>query len=591
MTSPPAHRFDDDPLIRLLRLVLPFKWGMALAVLLGLLTIVSNVGLMATSAWLISIAAISDTIAAFGVSVVGVRFFGIARGVFRYLERLVSHDVTFKLLQELRIWFYKVIEPLAPAGLSEHRSGDLLGRAVADVETLQEFYIRVIAPTLVAISAVLLMGIFTAAYNPLITLTLFFFFALAGLGLPYLILQLSEAVGAQFVASRAQLTATLVDSIQGLPDLLANGAEQRQIAAVQQASNQFDDAQLKFVKIEALQLALGSLISNIAMWAVIIVAFPLVQGVNLATLALGAFASFEALLPLSVMVRYLSSTRGAANRVYELADQEVIVPVTGEKPSSDSRGSTSLDIQGLQFSYQGGTNNVLEDVSFSLKEGEHLAVVGSSGVGKSTLHRLLLKFWPVSPNMIELNGQDIAFAEPEWVRKQFAVVPQSTYLFNDTIRRNLLLANPQASEARLLQALELAQLHSFVEKLEHGLDTRIGEQGVRLSGGERQRLALARAWLKDAPFVLLDEPTANLDAVTERDIMRTVSTALRSRSVLLITHRLVHLVSFDQIIVLEQGRIQERGTHAKLMSRKGIYADLYKRQSTDLQQLAIQPTT
>lgn len=584
------HASKRQVLWRLIELAVPFKWGMALAALLGVLTIVSNVGLMATSAWVISMAAISDTVAVFGVSIVGVRFFGISRGVFRYLERLSSHDVTFKLLQTLRVWFYQAVEPLAPAGLSHHRSGDLLTRVVSDIEALQEFYIRVIAPTMVAIIAVLFMSIFTAAYHPVITLTLLGFFALAGIVLPWIVLKLTQRAGPQFVQARADLNSTLVDSIQGLPELLVYNAEARQQAHTSRLSERYDDAQMQFVRVEGLQLALGSLIASLAMWTVLIVAFPFVQRVNLATLALGALASFEAVLPLSVMVRYLSTTSEAASRLFDLADQDAQLQEPEIQIRKPALGSFSLDIQRLSFRYAPEEPLVLQDVTLRIEQGQKIALVGASGAGKSTLLRLLLRFWYVEANMILLNDADMTTLPDTVTRQQFSVVTQRTHLFNDSLRGNLLIARPSATDAELWRVLHQAQLAEFVDSLPEGLETSVGEQGVLLSGGERQRLALARGLLKDAPCLLLDEPTANLDAITERQLMQVIMASAVQRSVLMITHRLVHLEAFDQIYVLDAGRIKEQGTHASLMEQAGLYTQMYRQQAGYLQQAVVKPT-
>lgn len=573
---------------RLLQLAAPYKGWMALSVLLGALTIGSSIGLMSTSAWIIATAALRPSVADLAVAIVGVRFFGIARGVFRYLERLVSHYVNFSLLARLRVWFYTALEPLAPARLQTLRAGELLSRSVGDIETLQNFFIRVIAPPLVAVIIAGLAAIFYAAFDPSIAVAVLAFMLLAGAALPPTIQALSRSSGRQLLQIRSELNATLVDGIQGSADLIAFGRRADQAARVNALSRDYARAQSRMASINGVQSALGVLLANLAMWAVLILAIPLVRGgaltgVDLAVLALATLASFEGVLALPPAFQYLDQNLQAANRLFEVIDATPLRPAPDQSGAADSSVSPSIEqaalrVAGLRFRYAEHTPPALDDVSCEVPPGRRIAIVGPSGAGKSTLANVLLRFWDYESGRITIGGRDLRSFTPDEARRWFGVVAQQTYLFNTTIRENLRLARPDATDEEIERAARQAQLHDFIESLPHGYDTPVGEQGLKLSGGERQRLAIARALLKDAPIVIFDEATANLDPITERELWRAVEPLFADRVVMIITHRLVGLERADEIIVLNHGRVIERGTHAALLQRDGVYRRMWLRQ-------------
>lgn len=567
--------------LALLRLAAPFKWLIGLAIVLGAFTIGSSIGLMATSAFIIASAALHPSIADLAVPIVGVRFFGIARGVFRYLERLVSHYINFSLLARLRVWFYVAIEPLAPARLMQYRSGDVLTRIVSDIETLQNFYIRIIAPPLVAL--VIAIGIFVwlAGFSFIIAFAVLGFMCLVGIVVPILAQRLSEMSNRQMIQRRAELNAHLVDSVQGIADLIAYGCERAQSDRVAELNRRLISAQMRMASITGLHNALGNLLTHLAMWGVIALAIPMVNaarfdGVYLPVIALAVLASFEGVLALPLAFQYLESNLQAAWRLFEIADG---------RPKTENdytllqtfvlRPSSSVVFENVSFRYAPTEPLALEDVSFELSAGKHLAIVGESGAGKSTIVNLLLRFWDCTSGRILVDGHHLSEYTPDDARRLFAVVAQPTHLFNATIRENLLLARPEATESEMIDATKRAQIHDFILSLPEGYDTRIGEQGLRLSGGERQRLAIARALLKDAPILIFDEPTANLDAVTEREVLRTIHHSTLNRTVLLITHRLVGIEDYDEIIVLQAGRIVERGTLKGLLQNEGLYRRMW----------------
>ncbi|GAB4477073.1 MAG: thiol reductant ABC exporter subunit CydC [Anaerolineae bacterium] len=558
-----------ETLRRLLGLARPFAPQMGLAALAGLLTIGSSVGLLAAGAWIISAAALQPGIAALQVAIVGVRFFGITRGVFRYLERLLAHQVSLRLLARLRTWFYAALEPLAPARLMDYHSGDLLGRIVADIETLQEFYVRVIAPPLVALLTGLMMAAFTARYDLHITLTLLAFFAAGGIGLPLLVRHLVSGTGAARVQARAALNTALVDGVQGLADLTAAGAVEQHIERVEALSARLEAQGQRLRGIEGVENGLVVLVTGLAMLSALVVAIPRVEGVHLASIVLGVAAGFEAILPLALAARHLDGDLEAAGRLFEIVDvQPEIIDPPDDSPTPHD---WSLQIEGLTFRYAPGLPPALENISLSAALGERVAVVGPSGAGKSTLVQVLLRFREYEAGAIRLGGYDLRRYRQDDLRALIGVVTQQTHLFNTSIRENLLIARPDADDVQIEEACRRAQIHEVIAALPRGFDTVIGEGGARLSGGERQRIAIARVLLKDAPLLILDEATANLDALTEREVLASLEAAIQGRTTLIITHRLVGLETFDKVIVLYAGHVVETGTPADLMRRDGLF--------------------
>ena len=585
--SQPVTRNSLSILPRLLSF-LHGSWNwVALSVLLSALTIGSSVALIGTSAWMISTAAIATAVADLGVSVVATRLFGISRAVFRYLERLVSHNVTFRLLARLRVWFYEKLEPLAPARLMDYKSGDLLARVIGDVETLENFHVRVISPSLTAILVGLFTALFFASFYPTIALVLIGFFLTLGLILPLLAQLVSRKPGQRLITQRADLQSQLVDGIQGLADLLAFGRGQDRANQIASTGKDYGSTQKQMARISGIHSALGTLLTNLGLWTMLVLVIPQVtagniKGVMLGTFTLMTLASFEAVNPLPLAAQMWNASREAARRLFEVVDVE---PGISDRVNSDQSKITNYQLQftDLSFSYPNTSTPALDHVTFDLQPLTSVAIVGPSGAGKSTLANLLFRFWEYELGEIRLGGESLKFLNQDEVRKRCALVSQNSYFFNTSIRENLRLARPKVTPDEMEAALRSAHVYEFVTNLAKGYDTFIGEQGLRLSGGERQRLAIARALLKDAPILILDEPTANLDPITEKQVLDTLFEVMRGKTSLLITHRLVGLENVDEILVMDHGRIVERGKHRHLLAHEGLYHRLWVLQNQILE--------
>ena len=560
--------------LRLLGFLWPHKWRVALAILLGAVTVASNVGLLAVAAYVISAAAIVAYLSLLAIPVYLVRFFSVSRAVSRYAERLISHDVTFELLTNLRTWFYARLEPLAPARLMRYRSGDLLSRIVKDVEELENVYLRIVSPAVVALVVSLLAFLALYFFDPVLAFVALGSLAATGVGVPLLVRVLSRGLGRRQLELRAELNARIVDDVQGVQDILAFGREEGELREISALHRRLDRVQGRMALVSGLNNSLGDMMMNLALVAILVLAVPLVaagevHGVYLALLALVTLGSFEAIAPLGSAFQFLGRSLGAGERLFEIVDARPRVTDPPEPLALPA--DNTLEFDRVSFRYEEDGPLVLKDIAFTLRPGGRIAVVGPSGSGKSTLVNLILRFWDPEGGEVRLGGRDVRGYAQEDLRARMGVVSQDTHIFNDTLRANLLLADPEADQARLKEAIARAQLAGLVERLPEGLDSYVGEQGSRLSGGERQRLAVARALLKDAPLLILDEATANLDTVTERKLMAAIRDLMRGRTTLVITHRLIALEEMDEILVLDEGRIVERGTHEELARAGGLY--------------------
>lgn len=560
---------------QLISFLRPNSKEVVLSILFSTLTIGSSVSLLMTSAYLISKAALQPSIGEISVAIVGVRFFGISRGVFRYIERLVSHSASFKVLADIRVWLYKAIEPIAPAGISKFKSGDLLNRLIADVDTLENFYVRVFLPPVVALVIVFGVSAFMLIFSPLVSLVLFLSLALVGVGLSTLALIAGKKSGGDSILYRSILREEIIDLVNGLPELVLFNRVRDAIQDIHQAAKKYYQAQITLSLLAAIQSAATSLIVGLTVWVLLLITIPMVSsgkldGIYLAVIVLGAMASYEAVQNLPPAMNLLGSNIRAADRVFELASP-------AESTTRELKrlpASTGRNIQFNKVTFQYNQTPVLRDVSFELAPGKKIAIVGPSGAGKSTITNLLLRFWEPDSGQILINGISQIEIDPEGIRSLYSVVSQNTFLFNTSILENLKVANSEAEMDVITKVCQSVELDEFIATLPKGYNTIIGERGYQFSGGERQRLAIARAILKDAPILLLDEPTANLDPATEERIRSTLKLNFADRSMIWITHRLSGLEDMDEIIVLANGEVIERGNHADLLKADGRFAKM-----------------
>ena len=566
---------------RLFAIMTPAVPLMALAVCLSIFTVASNVGLLAVSAHLIGSAALHPPLAALAVAITGVRFFGISRAVCRYGERYVSHKATFQILYALRVWFYSRLEPLAPGALSRYRSGDLLARIVTDVDTLQFFYLRVIAPPVVALVTLGLMWLWLGGYSAALGWLLTLSFVVGGLFAPYVVRRMGSANSDELLRTRAELKAALVDTIHGMAELSAAHQGQCQANKLAVIAGKLSRTQGKAANLAAVSEAVSSLVMNASVWGALIIAIPLaaagtMEKVYLGVLVLAVQACFEALQPLPLAAYMLAESLAAARRLFAIADTPQTVTDTGDQSLVPAQWDLVFD--NVSFAYEPGEKLVLQDISFSISAGRQVAIVGASGAGKTTLASLLLRFGEYTGGSISLGGYDLRSYNPEQLRRLLAVVSQDTHIFNASIGDNIRLARPDAADGELTAAASHAMLADWIGSLPDGYDTQAGLNGKALSGGQRQRLAIARALLKDAPLLILDEPTASLDAITEQEIMTSIKQLMAGRTTLLITHRLTGLEDMDTIFVLDNGRIVEQGTAHELLRQQGLYYEMWKLQ-------------
>ena len=536
----------------------------ALSLLLATLAVGFAVGLLATAGYLISRAAEQPPILSLTVAIVLVRFLGLARPIARYADRLAAHDLAFRGLGRIRAAVYERIEPLAPGQLDGYRRGDLLARMVGDVDALQGLYVRGLGPPVVAlVVGAACIGV-TAAVLPVAAGILALGLLVAGVAVPWLSAALSRTAGGRQAVARGALTADLVEVLRGAPELVAYGQEEAALARVRGLDRELTRNGRRDALVAGLADALTILVTGLTTAGVLAVAV-LASGegtldpVLVATLALLALASFEAVAPLAATARELSATFASGRRVLALVDRS---PAIQDPPSplpGPPRDATVV-LNGVTAGY-GGDPPVVRDLRLALAPGRKIALVGSSGAGKTTVTRLLLRFLDPRAGTVTIAGHDLREYAQADVRRQFAIAGQEAYVFDSTIRENLRLARPDASDAQLRAVLRRAGLDDWVASLDDGLDTQVGEEGSRLSGGQRQRLTLARALLADAPVLVLDEPTAHLDPSTAQSVMDDVLDAAEGRSVLLITHRPEGLERMDEIVVLDDGRIAD-ASHA-----------------------------
>jgi thiol reductant ABC exporter CydC subunit len=528
----------------------------ALAAVLGALTVLFGVGLMASAGYLISRAALRPAILSLEVTIVFVRFFGLGRPVVRYVDRLVSHDLALRVLGNVRARFYERIEPLAPAQLDRYRSGDLLSRMVADVDALQNLQLRAIGPPLVALLAGAVSVGVAAAFAPAAGLVLALGLVAGAVAGPVLAGWLSREAGRRVAAARGALAAEVVEVVGAGPELVALGCEGAALEGLRDADCTLVAVSRRDALAAGAGDGLGLVITGITVAGVLAVAVGAAHAgslarVDIALLALLALASFEAVTPLAGAARELGATLAAGRRLLEVIDQPVAVVDQGS-PAPAPAWPFAVELHDVSARYPGQPSPALEGLTLRLPAGARVALVGPSGSGKTTVVNLLLRFLDPSDGRVTLGGRDLRQYRQQDVRRLISVAGQDSHLFATSIRANVRLARPDASEEELEQALRRARIWDWFGSLPDGLDTVVGEQGRELSGGQHQRIVLARALLADAPVLVLDEPTAHLDPATAVALIDDVfgCAGADGKTILLITHRSEGLELVDEVVSL-----------------------------------------
>ncbi|MDC9594142.1 heme ABC transporter ATP-binding protein/permease CydC [Xenorhabdus sp. IM139775] len=579
-----------------MRVLLPFlalyrrHWFLiSLGMVLAVVTLLASIGLLTLSGWFLAGTALAGFAGLYTFNYMlpaaGVRGAAIFRTAGRYGERLVSHDATFRVLAHLRVFAFQKILPLSPGGIARFRQGELLNRLVADVETLDHLYLRVISPVLAAFVVILVLTFGLGFLDITLAYTIGGIMLGLLLLLPCVFYHAGKPYGKDITLQRSQYRTLLTSTLQGQAELSVFGALKRFRQSMTEIENNWLKSQQKQANLTGLSQAImifstGMTVTLILWLAAAGVGEPNVgehsqAGALIALFVFCTLAAFEALGPVTVAFQHMGQVISSAIRVSQLMHQkpEVIFPAHGPQTNSE----LNLEIKNVDFTYPGQPLPVLKSISLSLTSGEHIALLGKTGCGKSTLLQLLTRAWDINSGEIQLNQHPISHYDEATLRSMMSVVPQRIHVFSQTLRDNLLLAKPDANDDELTAVLQQVGLEYLLDT-EKKLNCWMGEGGRQLSGGEQRRLGIARALLHNAPLMLLDEPTEGLDADTEQQILSLLHHHCQHKTLIVVTHRLTGLQHMDRICVMDDGRIIEQGKHTALLAQQGRYYQFYQRQ-------------
>ncbi|HHQ6568282.1 TPA: heme ABC transporter ATP-binding protein/permease CydC [Serratia fonticola] len=572
-----------------MRVLLPFlalyrrhTFLILLGIVLAIVTLLASIGLLALSGWFLAASSLAGLAGLYTFNYMlpaaGVRGAAIFRTAGRYAERVVSHDATFRVLSHLRVFTFRKILPLSPGGIARFRQAELLNRLVADVDTLDHLYLRVISPMVSAAVVIVVVTFGLSWLDVPLALTLGGILLLLLLAVPPVFYRAGKPIGEELTLLRSQYRTDLTAWLQGQAELVVFGALdgfRHKLNATEQRwqSRQWQQASLGGIA-QALMILASGLTVTLLMWlAAAGIGGDTQPGALIALFAFAALASFEAMMPVAAAFQHLGQVIASATRVKQIIDQqpEVTFPASGPI----SQPGAELQLSEVSFTYPDQPLPVLNNVALNIAAGEHIALLGRTGCGKSTLLQLLTRAWNADSGQILLNGQPLASYDEATLRAMTTVVSQRVHIFSSTLRENLRIAAPAASDEDLNLALQQVGLDKLLEN--EGLNAWLGEGGRQLSGGEQRRLGIARALLHQAPLLLLDEPTEGLDAETEQQILALLRQHCRGKTLILVTHRLYGLEHFDRICVMDGGSIVEQGSHAALMRQPGRYAQFLQR--------------
>ncbi|MBY8317240.1 cysteine/glutathione ABC transporter ATP-binding protein/permease CydC [Vibrio fluvialis] len=566
-------------LLPYLKLYKKHWFGLTLGMLLAFVTLCASIGLLTLSGWFLSAAAVAGlTIAreTFNYMLPGafVRGFAMGRTAGRWGERVVSHNATFKLLTDLRIFFFEKLAPMIPGRVSNLRDADLLNRLVADIDAMDHVYLRLISPVTVGVLGIAALTTLLCWFDMALGLTLGSVLLVLLLVWPVMFYKLGKRNGAELTQHKAEMRVATLDWLQGYSELTIFGAESRYRDAIYAAQEKL----LANQKVNASFTGLASALLLLANgWTLVLMLWLAADGVNgqapdpmIALVVFATMASVELLMPIAGAFQHLGQTLTSARRLNEIILSEPDVKF----PNEDTRHSGQFDItfENLTFNYSGGEQPALKDVSLTIPAGNKVAIVGQTGSGKSTLIQLLCRYWDAQQGEIRIAGTRLQEWKESDLRAAISVVSQRVDILNGSLRDNLIMAKPTANDSELSAMLERVGLGKLLEA--PGLDAWLGDGGRQLSGGEKRRIGIARALLHNGPILLLDEPTEGLDKQTEQQIMALFQSHFENKTVIFITHRLVELETMDAVCLIEQGEIVEHGSHQALLAQQGRYFQL-----------------
>ena len=575
-----------------MRALLPFlrlfkfaKLPLFLGLVLMITGLASSIGLLTTSGWFLAATAIAGlgTLFNFFYPSASVRGLAIGRTLFRYFEKLVTHDATFRILAKLRVQVFEKIIPLSPGVLNRYRNSDLLNRLVSDVDTLDSLYLRLIAPFITAIFVILAMCIGLSFVNAPLALGLGISLLLLVLVIPTIFYQLGKKFGDKLVHSRALYRTQFLEFIQAQAELLLFNAEDKLKDNMAKTEANWQADQQKEANLSGFSTALSLFLNGLIIAAMLWFSSQAEFGNDeyrmafIALFTFAALASFEILMPLGSAFLHIGQVIASAERVTDIIEQQPLVTFNG-KAEFDQNATTLIEAKDLSFTYPERQNRALENLNLTIQKGKKVAILGKTGSGKSTLLQLLVRNYDANQGQLFLAGKPIADYAEDTLRSQFCFLTQRVHVFSDTLRQNLQFASAvNISDEKMIEVLNQVDLGKLLEQ-EQGLDIWLGDGGRPLSGGEQRRLGLARILLNDAPILLLDEPTEGLDRETERQILRLILAHAENKTLIMVTHRLTAIEQFDELCVIDEAKLIEKGTYAELLQlEKGFFKQLVER--------------